>query len=170
MFLGTYFNESDEAKAKDLDAAIDDMAQAEIDPNGPQAIEDAAKQVEAMCRESALENAPFFENGERAVRNFTESAEVQALVEARKMSKNTFVRLNKNDDLTRRTHLGCLILAKRNNDPLWKKLALNRVKERQLREAIYKKYGNKGRIVAKKSQQEHIKQMRKMPALPKIKM
>lgn len=166
MFLGNYLNESE----KTVDDVIDDMAMADADPDSAEATEDAAKQVEALCRESALENAPFFENGEEAVKNFTESAEVQALVEARKMSKNTFVRLNKNDDLTRRSHLACLVLAKKNNDPLWKKLALNRVKERKLREAIYKKYGNKGAIVARKSQQIHIKQMRKMPALPKIKM
>lgn len=168
MFLGKYLNESD--KNVDMDDVIDDMAAADADPDSPEAMDTAAKEVEALCRESALENASFFENGERAVRNFTESAEVQALVEARKMSKNTFIRLNKNDDLTRRSHLACLVLAKKNNDPLWKKLALNRVKERQLREAIYKKYGNRGNIVAKKSQQVHIKQMRKMPSLPKIKM
>lgn len=86
------------------------------------------------------------------------------------MSKKTFVRLNKNDDFTRRAHLASLILARNAKDPLFNKLALNRVKERQLRAAIFKKYETKARNVAKKSQIQHIKAMKKMPALPTIKM
>lgn len=139
-----------------------------IEP-GSQAEEDAAAvEVEKNMLVAATESVTFFEGGEEAQKAFTESAEVQALLEARKMSKKTFVRLNKNDDFTRRAHLASLILARNSKDPLFNKLALNRVKERQLRAAIFKKYEAKARSVAKKSQQQHIKTMKKMPSLPKI--
>ena len=85
------------------------------------------------------------------------------------MSKKTFVRLGKTDDLTRRTNLACLILARENKDPLWKKLAINRVNERKIRNAIYNRYRNKGARIAKLSQKQHIKDMQKMKALPAIK-
>ena len=84
------------------------------------------------------------------------------------MSKKTFVRLGKNDDLTRRKNMACLIIAREKKDPLFNKLALNRIKERQLRQQIFKKYGNLADKIAKKSQQKHIKDMRKMPALKNL--
>ena len=136
---------------------------------GSQAEEDAAAiEVEKNMLVAATESVTFFEGGEEAQKSFVESAEVQALVEARKMSKKTFVRLNKNDDFTRRAHLASLILARNAKDPLFNKLALNRVRERQLRAAIFKKYEAKSKQVAKKSQVQHIKNMKKMPSLPKI--
>ena len=140
------------------------------DPETPEGMEQIANDVENLMRQSALENASFFENGEEAVKNFTESAEVKALIENRKMGKKTFVRLGKNDDLTRRSHLAALLIAKEKNDPLFKKLALNRVQERKLRKAIFARYGNKAELVAKRSQKQHIKDMKKMPALPQIKL
>lgn len=140
------------------------------DPDTPEGVENIANDVENLMQQQALESVSYFENGEAALKNFCESAEVQALVEARKMSKKTFVRLGKNDDLTRRTHLACLLLAKEHNDSLFKALALNRVKERKIRNAIFTKYGSKAKIIALKSQKTHIKAMRKMPALPAIRL
>lgn len=140
------------------------------DPETPEGLEAIANEVESKMMQSALESVTFFEGGEEGVKKFTESAEVQALVEARKMGKNTFVRLGKNDDLTRRAHLAAIIIAKEKNDPLFHQLALNRVKERKLRNAIFNRYGNKAELVAKRSQKQHIKNMRKMPALPTIKL
>ena len=84
------------------------------------------------------------------------------------MPKKTFVRLGKADDLQRRKNMACLILARENNDPLFKKLAKNRLQERKIRNAIYKRYGNKADRVAKISQKQHIKDMQKMKALPAI--
>ena len=164
MIFNSYLKESDENV--DLDA-IDAMT---TDPDSPDGIEQAAAEVEDLMRVAALESCSYFENGEVAVNNFLESNETKAFTEARKMSKNTYVRLNRNDDYTRRAHLASLVLAKKNNDPLWNKLALNRVKERRLREAIFKKYGTKAAKVAKVSQRQHIAAMRKLPALPMIKM
>jgi hypothetical protein len=140
------------------------------DPDTPEGVENIANDVENLMQQQALESVSYFENGETALKNFCESAEVQALVEARKMSKKTFVRLGKNDDLTRRTHLACLLLAKEHNDSLFKALALNRVKERKIRNAIFTKYGSKAKIIALKSQKTHIKAMKKMPALPAIRL
>lgn len=86
----------------------------------------------------------------------------ELLVEARKMRKKTLVRLSKNDDLNRRETMACLVLAKRNKDPLWTKLSLNRVKEKQLLGKIKQKYSSKGTKLAKAGQKEYLKQ--KMPA------
>lgn len=153
---------------KETEISADPVETMAADPNTEEGMDILAKEVNDMCEAAALENMTYFEGGEEAQKAFIESAEVQALVEARKMSKKTFVRLNKNDDFTRRAHLASLILARNAGDPLFKKLALNRVNERKLRTMIFKKYEAKAKIVAKKSQQQHIKTMKKMPALPKI--
>lgn len=162
MLFGSVIKENTE-EIQDIDILT-------ADPETEEGMEAIAREIEANMQAAALESVTYFEGGEEAQKSFTESAEVQALVEARKMSKKTFVRLNKNDDFTRRAHLASLILARNAKDPLFNKLALNRVKERQLRAAIFKKYESKAKLVAKKSQTQHIKAMRKMPSLPKITM
>lgn len=146
-----------------------DIISGNADPETEEGIEAIANEVENNMQSAALESVSYFEGGEDAQKAFMESVEVQALIEARKMSKNTFVRLNKNDDFTRRAHLASLLLARYAKDPLFNKLALNRVQERKLRNSIFKKYESKAKMIAKKSQQQHIKAMKKMPALPKIK-
>lgn len=79
------------------------------------------------------------------------------LLEAKgKISRKTIVRLNKNDDLTRRTTMAALQLSKDANDNLWKALVANRIKERKLLAAIKKKWGPKAGIVAKKAQKDYI--------------
>ena len=70
--------------------------------------------------------------------------------------KKTLVRLNKQDDLTRRTKTAALQLARENNDPLWDKLAANRVKERELINKIMAKYGNKGQKAAIQSKKDFL--------------
>lgn len=147
----------------------EEKIEAKADPNSEVALDAMAEELENLCTENALSAVRYFDGGEEAVKSFTESAEVQSMLESRKFSKATYVRLNKSDDLQRRTHLAALILAKEHNDALWKKLAQNRVRERKLRAAIFAKYGNKAAIVARKSQIVHQKKMRKLPSLPKIK-
>jgi len=139
------------------------------DPDTPEGVESLANDVENLMQQSALESVTYFERGDEALKNFMESAEVQALVESRKMSKRTYVRLGKNDDLHRRANLAALLIAKEKRDPLFKKLALNRVNERKLRNAIFARYGKQGLMIAKRSQTKHIKAMKSMPALPVIK-
>lgn len=81
----------------------------------------------------------------------------ETLVQEGKLHKKTLVRLSKKDDLTRRQKIIALNLAKENNDPLWDKLALNRVKERELIAKIVAKYGNKSQKLAVKSQKDFLK-------------
>ena len=81
----------------------------------------------------------------------------ETLVAEGKLSKKTIVRLSKKDDLSKRRKIAALQLAKENNDPLWDKLALNRVKERELLEKIMAKYGNKANKVAVQSQKDFLK-------------
>lgn len=156
---------------ENTEPTVEDLVFADVEGMSSDDAENlAAAEINKVLGESALENITFFEGGEEVQKSFIESAEVQALVEARKMSKKTFVRLNKNDDFTRRAHLASLILARNAGDPLFKKLAINRVNERKLRGMIFKKYEAKAKVVAKKSQAQHIKTMKKMPSLPKITM
>lgn len=156
-----FFNINEDAaevQANDIDVLVPQ------DDNTEAGIEVLADEVEKAMQSQALESVTYFNNGEEALKNFMESANV--LLEARKISKRTFIKLGKNDDLERRTHLACLVLAKNANDPLFRKLAQNRVKERKLRALLFKKYGQKATKVARVSQKKHIKELKKMPALP----
>ena len=65
--------------------------------------------------------------------------------------------MTKYDDLTRRTHLAALQKAKEMGDADWEALRKNRIKERQLLDRIYKKYANKVKRDAIKSQKRLIK-------------
>lgn len=89
----------------------------------------------------------------------------EQLVQEGKLRRKTLVRLNKTDDLTRRTKMGALLLAKEHNDPLYAKLVKNRQQKRDLVDKIMRKYGNKGKTVAKKAQAEYLHG--KSSALPK---
>lgn len=162
MFLNNYIRESDEELEDDVDLLADK------DPDTAEGIEAMAREVETHMATSALESLSYFEGGEEAVKNFSESAEVQAMMESNGLRRKTYVFLNRNDDLQRRSNLACLVLAKNNKDPLWTKLAQNRIKEKKIRNAIYAKYGNKSKVIAKKSQQVHMRNAHKLPSLPKI--
>lgn len=166
IFSNNIIRESEEDALEQDDI---DIVAGDYDPDSAEGIEAMANEVEQHMTTAALEAVSYFEGGQEAVHKLVESAEMQALVEMRKVPKQTFVRLNKNDDLHRRSRLACLVLAKKHNDPLWEKLAQNRVKEKKIRNAIYAKYGNKANVVARKSQIQHMKAARKLPDLPKIK-
>lgn len=81
----------------------------------------------------------------------------ETLVAEGKLYKKTIVRLSKKDDLSKRKKMIALNLAKENNDPLWDKLALNRVKERELISKIMAKYGNKSQKLAVQAQKDFLK-------------
>ena len=103
---------------------------------------------------------------EDKIKEFCESGGVgEQLVQEGKMSKKTLVRLNKKDDLTRRTKMGALLLAKERRDPLYDKLVKNRIQKRELVAKIMQKYGTKGEKVAKQAQAEYLHG--KKSALPK---
>jgi hypothetical protein len=161
LFNNTFIKESsDQQSVNDID-----ILSGEANPETEEGMEAIAQEVETNMQTAALESMTYFSGGEDAQKAYMESAEVQALVEAKRMVKKTFVRLNKNDDMTRRAHLASLILARNNKDPLFNKLALNRVKERKLRNAIFTKYKNKAEIIARKSQKQHIKNSKTLPII-----
>lgn len=86
-----------------------------------------------------------------------ESAEMALLEKKNISSKKTMIRLNKNDDITRRSTMAALQIAKDKNDILWKALTKNRIQERKLLKAIKKKYGNTAIKVAMIGQKEYLK-------------
>lgn len=152
--------------SEDANTVVDDYSLVKKDPDteeGQIAIADEVEQAMSKC---AKENMVFFNNGEEALKEFCSSEEYAAIQEARRLGKRTYVRLGMKDDLTRRSNMACLILAREHNDPLWKKLAKIREAEKKTREAIYAKYGNQANRIAKISQREHIKDMKSMPSAP----
>lgn len=155
-----FFNEADTAAT---DVEVDGLQNK--DPETAEGVDNIASEIEDNMQGSALEAMSFFEGGEAYIKECCEPETANALLEARKMSKKTLVRLGKNDDLTRRINMGCLILAREKKDPLFNKLALNRVKERDLRKKIFKKYHNQAKRIALVSQRKHIKDMKKMPSI-----
>lgn len=102
---------------------------------------------------------------DRKIQEFCQPGGVGAqLVQEGKLKNKTLVRLSKKDDLSRRRKMMAMQLAKENNDPLFDKLTLNRVKERELLGKIMQKYGSRGERLAKTAQNEYL---HAKPILPK---
>lgn len=106
-----------------------------------------------------LEEAYFYDDhyndSDEEKRYLIESSGI--LNERSNIGNKTIVRLNKNDDLSRRTSMAALQLSKDANDNLWKKLVKNRIQERKILAQIRKKWGSKAEIVAQKAQREYLK-------------
>ena len=103
---------------------------------------------------------------EEKIKEFCQEGGVgEQLVQEGKLRKKTLVRLSKQEDLTRRTKMGALLLAKEKKDPLYAKLVKNRQQKKDLVSKIMKKYGTKGQRVAKQAQSEYLHG--KKSALPK---
>lgn len=99
---------------------------------------------------------------EAELKEFLESDECEALVEARVLNRRTIVRLNKKDDLRRRKRLVALQLAKNKKDPLVKLYAKVIKQKFSILDKIETKYGSLADREAKKAQKEYYK---KVPAL-----
>ena len=104
------------------------------------------------------------------IQEFCNSPEAEQMVQEGTMRKKTLVRLSKKDDMSRRRTMAAFSIAREKKDPLFNKLALNRVwtklvknrvQERKLIGEIVKKYGTKADRVAKIGQKEYLKH--KMP-------
>lgn len=89
-----------------------------------------------------------------------ESPEFLALEAKGLIGRKTIVKLKVDDDLTRRETMAAFQLAKEANDPLWDKLALNRVRERELIGKLRTKYRNKAAKISKQGQRDYIKRLR----------
>ena len=88
---------------------------------------------------------------------YYESDEFQNLLEAGVAGRRSIVRMNKQDDLTRRINLAAIQMAKEKGDADWEALRKNRVNERRLLDKIYSKYSNRVRRDAIQSQKNLIK-------------
>lgn len=98
---------------------------------------------------------------EEKLQEFVNSPEADAMIEAGLITRKTLMRLSKNDDLTRRTKIAALQLAKEANDPLYKKYVKAHMMKRQLAEKILTKYSTKATKSARLGQRAYIKT--KMP-------
>ena len=92
-----------------------------------------------------------------SIKVWCESDEAKALVEANVLRKPTMMRLSKADDEKRRAKIVAYRLAKEANDPLYRKLIKYRTYWKQTSNKIMEKYGNKANRLAKKGQQEYIR-------------
>ena len=91
-------------------------------------------------------------------KEFLESAEVKALVEAKDgVARRTIVRLSKQDDYNRRIALAAIEQAKANNSPEWKKLKKAQRIRKAMIAAIVKKYGLRVKSQVLKTQKALIK-------------
>ena len=116
------------------------------------------RETQVSLNMDELQEAFFYDDhyadSDSEKRELLEEADV--LMEAKKISRRTIVKLNKNDDLTRRTGMAALQLAKDNHDALWNKLVKNRIQERKLLAAVKKNYATKAQIVARQGQRMYV--------------
>lgn len=90
-------------------------------------------------------------------KSIAESEEAAVLEAKGLIGRKTLIRLNKQDDLGRRTSAAAYQMAKDNNDPLWTKLVFHMGKKNEFKQKILKKYSAKAGRVAKKSQKDFLK-------------
>ena len=108
-----------------------------------------------LLESAIVEHVSMMNDQERKA--YLNSDEFHQLEESGVVGRRSVVRMTKYDDLTRRTHLAALQKAKEMGDADWEALRKNRIKERQLLDRIYKKYANKVKRDAIKSQKRLIK-------------
>lgn len=107
--------------------------------------------LDEACAVAFLSRQP-----DEIIQEFAKSAECEALITEGKISKKTIMRLNKNNDLTRRQTLAAYQEAKRRNDPLWLKFIKAKAAANKLKREILRKYGKKAEMIAKKSQRNFV--------------
>ena len=127
-----------------------------LDEEGQSAIDESGVSDEQSLLESIFESTVMAMPDEER-KNYLESDEVKAALEAGVVGKRTIVRLSKVDDLSRRIKLAALQKAKEDNAAEWAQLKKNRVKERQLLNRIMTKYSTRVRNDAVKAQRALLK-------------
>lgn len=88
---------------------------------------------------------------------YLESEEAAILEAKRLINGKTRIRMSKTDDLSRRTTLGAMHMAKRRDDPLFRKFMLHRTKSKLMKKKIVDKYGRKAERGARLSQKNYLK-------------
>ena len=115
----------------------------------------SSESLKELVESMLVEQVSMMSDDER--NQYLNSDELRELEEAGAVGRRSIVRMNKFDDLQRRTHLASLQMAKQKGDADWELLRKNRVKERQLLQRIYKKYANQVRRDAIKAQRQLVK-------------
>lgn len=80
----------------------------------------------------------------------------QLVHEGKLRSKNTLVKMSKKDDLSRRTIMTCMQMAKEDGDFDWRELVKAQQKKNKHKAKIIKKYLHKAERVAKQTQNEFL--------------
>lgn len=117
--------------------------------------EDSEKEFrEAVIWDELMRAMPIKEEMEQ----FLRSDYAQVMFENGYITEaNSVVVLSKLDDLSRRTKMAAIQLAKDKNDPLYKQYYKHKEKERALEEKIMAKYGMIGEKNAKIAQKEYLR-------------
>lgn len=123
--------------------------------SGSETMEDGIRNESELMEQYIYDELSMLNDEDKQA--FIESAECQALLEKGLINRRTLIRLNKNDDLSRRTKMAAFQLAKEHKDTLWTQLVKNRIKERMLIKKIAAKYATKARMSAKKGQRDYLK-------------
>ena len=127
--------------------------------NGADDIESVEVNYEELMEQFFYDD--FASCSDEEKRALFESSEIALLEKKNITNQKTLVRLNKNDDISRRTTMAALQLARDSDDTLWKALKANRIKERKLLAAIERKYNARAVNVAKAGQKEYLKNVNK---------
>ena len=176
MIFSDIFLENETDSASQDRASPVDLLLPVANPNSEDGENKMAMTVELLMQQSALENAEYFENGDYALTEFSNylsgltDNDVQHITEgviSAAAKNNTIVQLNTRNDLKRRVHLSCLVLARENKDALWRQYSIARLKERKLRAKIFQKYQKRAYAIALKSQRMHASEV-KHSAMPKF--
>lgn len=176
MIFSNIFLENETDSASQDSANPVDLLLPVANPNSEDGENKMAMTVELLMQQSALENAEYFENGDYALTEFSNylsgltDSDVQHITEgviSAAAKNNTIIQLNTRNDLKRRVHLSCLVLARENKDALWRQYSIARLKERKLRAKIFQKYQKRAYAIALKSQRMHANEVNHS-AMPKF--
>lgn len=136
---------------------------------GHTSIEDG---LEGLDMDSVIE-AFIFDDlnrmSEEKYNSFKETAQFEALLERQVLNKPAVMRLDKKSDMVRRVRLMCYMLAKKDNNPHFAKCKKYRALWKAERAAIFKKYAMTATRLAKVSQKEYLKRVKKEKATPEQK-
>lgn len=107
--------------------------------------------LDEACTISFLSRLP-----DEDLQEFVQSEECEALITEGKLNRKTIMKLNKNNDLTRRQTLAAYQRAKEKNDSNWVKFVKYKTLANKYKRAILEKYGKQSVNIAKKSQRDYV--------------
>lgn len=131
---------------------------------GPSSISESTFETNDLYNPKVLEEMFLIDElmntlTEEELREFVNSPECQALIEAGDLSQQSVMYLNKIDDLTRRTYVASIQMARSSKDSLYDQLEKVMQKREDILGKIYKKYAVQAKRDAKMAQREFIKKV-----------